>query len=123
MPSIDVNPDDLTAAASKLREAVSYADMASQYSTEADPEWWMWGLPGVVTAPIYFALADGWRDLLAETGQAIEGLSQRLEDSCNGYVEIDSVVGEEFGSLLTDLSGAYNDYKDSTQNPPMITTT
>lgn len=123
MPSIDVNPDDLTAAASKLREAVSYADMASEYSTEADPEWWMWGLPGVVTADIYFTLADGWRSLLSETGQAIEGLSQRLDDSVNGYVEIDSVIGEEFGSLLTDLSGAYGDYKDATQNPPMITTT
>jgi hypothetical protein len=123
MPSIDVNPDDLTAAASKLRQAVSYADMASDYSTEADPEWWMWGLPGLVTAPIYFALADGWRNLLSETGQAIEGLSQRLEDSCNGYVEIDTVVSEEFGSLLTDLSDAYGDYKDGTQTNPMITTT
>lgn len=123
MASIDVNPEDLAAAASKLRQAIDYADKASEYSTEADPEWWMWGLPGVVTAPIYFALADGWRDLLSETGQAIEGLSQRLEDCGNGYTDIDSVISEEFGSLLTDLSGAYGDYKSATQNDPMITTT
>ncbi len=123
MTSLAVNPDDLNSAATKLRQAVDYADQASQYSTEADPDWWMWGLPGLVTAPIYFALADGWRNLLAETGQAIEGLSQRIEDSSNGYVEIDSTISEGFGSLLTDLSDARGDYKSATQNPPMITTT
>lgn len=123
MASLAVNPEDLTAAAAKLREAISYADKASEYSTEADPDWWMWGVPGLITAPIYFALADGWRDLLSEAGQAIEGLSQRIEDSSNGYVEIDSTIGEGFGSLLTDLSGAYGDYKSNTQNDPMITTT
>jgi hypothetical protein len=121
--SLAVNPDDLTSAATKLREAIDYANKASEYSTEADPEWWMWGLPGLVTAPIYFALADGWRNLLADTGEAIEGLSQRVEDSANGYVEIDSTISEGFGSLLTDLSDAYGDYKSGTQNDPMITTT
>ncbi|MEU6857682.1 hypothetical protein AB0B28_02210 [Glycomyces sp. NPDC046736] len=123
MSGLGVNPDDLTAAATKLREAISYADKASEYSTEADPEWWMWGVAGLVTAPLYFALADGWRDLLKETGEAIDGLSQRLEDSKDGYVEIDSTIGEGFASLLTDLSGAAGDYKSNTQNDPMITQT
>jgi hypothetical protein len=123
MDNIGVNPEDLTAAATKLREAISYADQASEYSTEADPDWWMWGLPGLVTAPIYFALADGWRGLLSDTGQAIEGLSKRIEDSSNGYVEIDSTISEGFASLATDLSDAYGDYKSGTQNDPMITTT
>lgn len=123
MPSIDVAPEDLRAAAEKLRLAIDYADKASEYSTEADPDWWMWGLPGLVTAPIYFALADGWRDLLAKTSGAIEGLSTRLEDTSGGYEDIDSFISEDFGKLLTDVEDATGDYVRGAQNAPMITTT
>lgn len=123
MTSLSVNPEDLRAAAQKLRQAIDYADKASEYSTEADPDWWMWGLPGLVTAPIYFTLADGWRDLLSKTGGAIEGLSARLEDTSGGYEDIDSFISDDFGKLLTDLEGATGDYVRDTKNPPMITTT
>jgi hypothetical protein len=121
MPAI--NPDDLGAAAAKLRLAIDYADKASDYSEEADPDWWMWGLPGVVTADLYFTLADGWRGLLSDAGQGIEGLAKRLEDSGTGWSDVDSFLGEDFAKVLTDLEGATGDFVRGTQNPPPVTQT
>lgn len=120
MSSVQVNAEDLKAAATKLREAISYADKASEYSTEADPDWWMWGLCGAPSAAIYFPLADAWREKLSEVGQAIEGLSKRLEDSSAGWEDMDSFISEEFAKVLTDVEGAAGDFVRGTQNDPSV---
>lgn len=120
MSSVQVNAEDLNAAATKLREAIGYADKASEYSTEADPDWWMWGLCGAPSAAVYFPLADAWRGKLSEVGQAIEGLSKRLEDSSAGWADMDSFIGEEFMKLLTDVGDAAGDYVRGTQSDPSV---
>lgn len=120
MPSIQVDPESLRTTAQQLRLAIDYADKASEYSTEADPDPWMWGLAGIPMSMVYFPLADGWRDLLSKTGQAIEGVATRLEDTSGGYEDIDSTISSEFATLLTGIQGAVGEYARDTQNQPMV---
>lgn len=115
MTDLDVDPERLKEAAAQLRLAIDYAQTASEYSREADPDWWMWGIQGLVFAPVYFALADGWRSLLSDTGGAIEGLSGRLDGSAGTYEDIDSTIGEEFGKVATDIEAAVGDFAGSNQ--------
>jgi hypothetical protein len=120
MPSPDVDPEQLRAAASKLREAISYADKASEYSTEADPDEWMWGIAGIPMSAIYFPLADGWRDLLSKAGQGIDGVATRLEDSGASWEDVDTLMGEEFTKLATGIVDATNEHSRDTQNDPLV---
>lgn len=116
----EINPEELRATAQQLRLAIDYADKASEYSTEADPDAWMWGVAGIPMSMIYFPLADGWRDLLSKTGQAIDGVATRLEDTSGGWEDIDSTLSKDFATVLTDLTGAVNEYNADTQNTPLV---
>ncbi|MDA1363026.1 hypothetical protein O1R50_25660 [Glycomyces luteolus] len=120
MPAKEIEPDLLRAAATKLREAMSYADKASEYSTEADPDPWMWGLAGIPMSMLYFPLADGWRDLLSKASQGIDGVATRLEDSGASWEDVDTLMSEEFAKLATGLAGAANEYSKDTQNDPLV---
>lgn len=117
MPSIGVDPEQLRTAATKLRVACEYAQKASDHATEADPDWWMWGLPGLVFSPVYFALADGWRELLSNTSGAIEGVCGRLDGTSGSYEDIEATIDEDLAKLLTRAEEPVGDYaRSSRQN-------
>jgi hypothetical protein len=120
MPAKEIEPEQLRAAAGKLREAISYADKASEYSTEADPDPWMWGLAGIPMSMLYFPLADGWRDLLSKAGQGIDGVATRLEDSGASWEDVDTMMSEEFAKIATGIVDATNEYSKDTQNDPLV---
>lgn len=120
MPAKEIEPEQLRAAASKLREAMSYADKAAEYSTEADPDPWMWGIAGIPMSMLYFPLADGWRDLLTKAGEGIDGVATRLEDSGASWEDVDTLMSEEFTKIATGLAGAANEYSKDTKNDPMV---
>ncbi|MFC3493319.1 hypothetical protein [Glycomyces rhizosphaerae] len=120
MPAKEIEPELLRAAAGKLCEAMSYADKAAEYSTEADPDPWRWGIAGIPMSMLYFSLADGWRDLLTKAGGGIDGVATGLEDSGAFWEDVDTLMGEEFTKLATGLAGAANEYSKDTQNVPMV---
>lgn len=120
MPSPDVDPERLRAAATKLRLAITYADMASQYSTEADPDPWMWGLAGIPMSMLYFPLADGWRDLLTKAGESIDGVATRLEDSGASWEDVDTLMSEEFTKLASGIADAAAENSRDTQSVPLV---
>ncbi|MFC4337123.1 hypothetical protein [Salininema proteolyticum] len=115
MTGFNADPEKLDAAAAKLREAIDYTESASQYSEEADPDWWMWGLPGLMFAGPYFLAAEGWRTLMEEVGQGIEGLAGRLDGTSGNYTDIDSIVGEKFAGLLVEAEGSVDKFTSSNQ--------
>lgn len=120
MPAKEIEPEQLRAAAGKLREAMSYADKAAEYSTEADPDAWMWGVAGIPMSMLYFPLADGWRDLLTKAGEGIDGVATRLEDSGASWEDVDTLMSEEFTKIATELVDAGNEYSKDTQSDPMV---
>ncbi|WP_025272313.1 hypothetical protein [Haloglycomyces albus] len=115
MSGFSVDTEELEAAAKRLREAITYLEQASSYSEEADPDWWMWGLPGLIFAPKYFAYSDSWRGFLDKTVSSVEGLAGRLDGSKGNYDDIDSAMSEDMARIVNDVEASYNTYANSNQ--------
>lgn len=99
MASIYVDPEELRQAASTIRETEGEIDNVTNYAKEADPDWWIWGLPGLVMAPIYFMAADFFHQNIGNAKEAIDGLATNIEACADAYDDIDTQVGSGFDQI------------------------
>lgn len=105
MSWIDVDAAKLRQAASGLQQAEGEVEALATYAKEADPDWWTWGIAGIVMAPIYFNVADIFHTSIAEAGEAVSGLAGRLEDCADEHEGNDEAIAQELEKIGQELEG------------------
>lgn len=93
---IDVNPTAIEAEGERLKTLAGDFSIVADYAEDADPDWHMWGVPGIALAQLYFASADAIHTILKEFDPATSGLGQRFIDCAKDYTDSDEESGKEF---------------------------
>ncbi|HEX2144461.1 MAG TPA: hypothetical protein VHG10_08135 [Glycomyces sp.] len=96
---LSVDPEAIKAEGERLKGLAGDFSIVADYAQDADPDWHMWGVPGVQLAQVYFASADAIHQILKEFDPAVSGLGQRFIDCANDYTDSDEESGKEFDDL------------------------
>lgn len=81
MRGISIDPDELDAAASTIRESASKVQELADYARDADPDVWAWGLPAtMLAAPFYIGLVELLHQEFEGAVQTVEGFAKMIED-------------------------------------------
>ncbi|MCC3763914.1 hypothetical protein K3N28_12650 [Glycomyces sp. TRM65418] len=99
MTWIDVDAEKLRAAASTLHQSEGEIQSLADYAKEADPDWWMWGVSGLVMAPVYFALADVFHSSMADAVDAVSGLADRIGECADEHEGNDAAIAAELEKI------------------------
>lgn len=75
----------LAAAEEKLRGLSKDGEGIADLASDADPEWYVWGLPGVVFAGPYFLLADKVHDHLKDMHESLNAHAERIRICADQY--------------------------------------
>jgi uncharacterized protein YukE len=105
MTWIDVDPEKLRAAAAALHQSEGEIQSLADYAQEADPEWWMWGVAGLVMAPAYFALADFFHTSMTDSIDAVSGLADRIDECAAEHSASDVEIAADLGKIGAELRG------------------
>jgi hypothetical protein len=105
MTSFQVDPDQVRAGASALKGTTAEIEALADYAQEANPDWWMWGLPGLFFAPPYFAIAQYFQNELKEVAEAVECLAEGIEDCAEDYAACDAEAEHDLTAVGGDLEG------------------
>ncbi|WP_026925639.1 type VII secretion target [Glycomyces arizonensis] len=105
MSWIDVDAEKLKQAASGLHQAEGEVEALADYAKEADPDWWMWGVAGIVMAPIYFGVAEIFHSSIGDARDAVSGLATRLEDCADEHEGNDQAIAAELEKIGQELEG------------------
>ncbi|MEU5155297.1 type VII secretion target [Glycomyces sp. NPDC021274] len=100
---LSVDPDAIRAEGERLKALAGDFDIVADYAQDADPDWHMWGVPGIALAQLYFASADQIHTILKEFAPATSGLAQRFIDCAEAYTDSDEESGKEFDDLEGDI--------------------
>lgn len=92
----DVDPAAIAAEGERLKSLAGDFSIVADYAQDADPDWHMWGIPGITLAQLYFASADRIHEILAQFAPATSGLGQRFIDCAKDYTDSDEESGREF---------------------------
>ena len=107
MPWIDVDAEKLRQAAAALRETTGEVEALADYAHEADPDWWTWGLGGIPFAALYFGVSElVFHPALKDAGEAVEGLSARLEECAAAHEDNDAAIAAGLEQIGSELKGA-----------------
>ncbi|MEU6860502.1 hypothetical protein AB0B28_16730 [Glycomyces sp. NPDC046736] len=93
---IDVNPTAIAAEGERLKSLAGDFSIVADYAQDADPDWHMWGVPGIALAQYYFESADRIHEILKQFAPAASGLGQRFIDCAKDYTDSDEESGREF---------------------------
>jgi hypothetical protein len=96
---IDVDAQKLTEAAAGLKQAGGEVEALGAYAKEADPDWWTWGVAGIVMAPIYFSVAEIFHSSIADAKDAVVGLGTRLEECAEEHAGNDEEIAAELKKI------------------------
>lgn len=105
MTWIDVDAEKLREAATALHQSEGEIQSLADYAKEADPEWWMWGVAGLVMAPAYFALADVFHSSMAESVEAVSGLAGRITECADEHEGNDAAIAAELEKIASEMQG------------------
>ncbi|WP_025272607.1 type VII secretion target [Haloglycomyces albus] len=86
---VAAEPDDLESGAEKIRKSGDEIDNLLDYMQESNPDWWAWGMPGLVFAGIYFNGVELIRNQVEEDKQALEGVAKKVEKAAKNYRDTD----------------------------------
>jgi hypothetical protein len=100
---ISVDPDGIRAEGERLKSLAGDFSIVADYAQDADPDWHMWGVPGIALAQLYFASADQIHTILKEFDPATSGLAQRFIDCANDYADTDEENGRGFDDIEGDI--------------------
>ena len=92
VPAIEGCADALARLRERAANIVALAE-------DADPEWYIWGLPGLVFAPIYWAFADDLHHLLALMEQSLDEKAYALQCTAQAYRDVDDHHAQQFQGL------------------------
>jgi len=81
----EVNLDELATAESELRDYSENGEDVAALAADADPEWYIWGLPGLILAPRYFELADEVHGHLKDMHEALAAHAERIKICADSY--------------------------------------
>jgi hypothetical protein len=98
---IDVDPAGIQAEGERLKTLAPDFSIVADYASESDPDWHMWGVPGVILAQLYFASSDAIKAIIQEFDAATDGLGQRFIDCAAAYRDADDQSAGE----LDDVEG------------------
>ncbi|MFC4336874.1 WXG100 family type VII secretion target [Salininema proteolyticum] len=99
MTGFSVDPEQLRQSSGDIKQAESEIDQLAEYAKEADPDWWMWGLPGLVLAPPYFMVANFFHQSIADAKEAVDGVATGVEKAADKYEEIDEEIAKQVGNI------------------------
>ncbi|WP_025272263.1 WXG100 family type VII secretion target [Haloglycomyces albus] len=99
MTSFNVDPEQLRQSSSGLKGTEGEIDELAEYAKEADPDWWIWGLPGLVMAPPYFMVADFFHSSISDAKEAIDGVAEGVEKAADKYEEVDDAIAKKINSI------------------------
>jgi hypothetical protein len=105
MTWIDVDAEKLRTAASALHQTEGEIQSLADYAKEADPDWWMWGVAGLVMAPAYFTLADVFQTSMADSVEAVSGLADRIAECADEHEGNDVAIAAELEKIVGELKG------------------
>ncbi|MEU5871832.1 type VII secretion target [Glycomyces sp. NPDC047369] len=105
MTWINVDAEKLRQAAAALHESEGEIQALADYAKEADPEWWMWGVAGLVMAPAYFALAEYFHSAVTDSVDAVSGLADRIQACADEHDGNDAAIAAELARIGGDLKG------------------
>ncbi|GAB3995886.1 hypothetical protein GCM10029992_14330 [Glycomyces albus] len=81
MSGISIEPDELDAAASTIRQSATKVQELADYARDADPDVWAWGLPAtMLAAPYYIMLVEQLHQEFEGAVQTVEGFAKMIED-------------------------------------------
>ncbi|WP_199038090.1 hypothetical protein [Glycomyces salinus] len=80
-------------------------DEIHRYASEADPEPWMWGAPGLAFGLQYEVCAEYLRVLMAMLGSASEGIAARIVLACDDYEDADERAAKDIEGKANELLG------------------
>ncbi|MEV3938345.1 hypothetical protein AB0K52_20505 [Glycomyces sp. NPDC049804] len=100
---LSVDPDAIEAEGERLKSLAPDFSIVADYAQDADPDWHMWGVPGVTLAQLYFASADAIHEILKEFDPAVSGLAQRFIDCAKDYRDTDEGNGRDFDDIEGDI--------------------
>ena len=101
---LSVEPEALTAEGERLKTIAGDFGIVADYAQDADPDWHMWGVPGVPLAEVYFSSAEAIHTILKEFGPATAGLGQRFSDCAKRYTEADEANSSGFDELEGEMA-------------------
>ncbi|WP_026928636.1 type VII secretion target [Glycomyces tenuis] len=99
MSWINVDAEKLKQAASGLQEAEGQVEALATYAKEADPDWWTWGVAGIVMAPVYFGVAQIFHSSIGDARDAVSSLAGRLEDCAAEHEGNDEAIARELEKI------------------------
>lgn len=105
MTWIDVDAEKLHEAASALHQSEGEIQSLADYAKEADPDWWMWGVAGLVMAPIYFGVAEIFHSTIAESIDAVSGLAERIDECATEHSDNDDAIASALEKIGSELEG------------------
>jgi hypothetical protein len=105
MSWIDVDAEKLKLAASGLEQAEGEVEALATYAKEADPDWWTWGVAGIVMAPVYFGVAEIFHSSIRDAREAVAGLAGRLDDCATEHEGNDEAIALELEKIGQELEG------------------
>jgi uncharacterized protein YukE len=100
-----VDPEELRQAASTLRGSTSEVQALADYCREADPDTEAWGLCGIPLGVVYFGLAESYRALLGQFGDAVEGLAGNIEACADSYAATDDAIVANLSRIGARIEG------------------
>ncbi|WP_199044308.1 hypothetical protein [Glycomyces salinus] len=109
MSGISIDPEELDAAASTIRQSASKVQELAEYARDADPDVWAWGLPAtMLAAPFYIGLVEQLHQQFEGAVQTVEGFAKMIEDCAEEARRGDDGNVQLFLDLEGELDGDYS---------------
>lgn len=103
---IDIDPDDVRAAADEIRGTKDEVQTLANYARDADPDPMTWGAIGMVYfAPIYHMIVENVHDRIAGFEGTIEGFASMLEECAQEAEDCD----DDMSNVFIDLDNRIED--------------
>ncbi|GAB3995010.1 hypothetical protein GCM10029992_11090 [Glycomyces albus] len=103
---VEVDPDAIRAEGERLKGLAGDFGIVADYATDADPDWHMWGVPGVMLAQLYSHSAGRIQEILQLFEPATTGYGQRFIDSAEHYTNTEDMNVQEFGNREGEIASA-----------------
>ncbi|QSB05530.1 hypothetical protein [Natronoglycomyces albus] len=107
---INLDPAALENAATAIRGTASEVKNVADYAREADPDVWIWGIPGtLLAAPYYFMFSEMLHESIAGAQETVEGFAEMLDECRRNQVEADEDMAKVFLDLDGELEGKFKE--------------
>jgi hypothetical protein len=107
MSDISVDTEELTTAAETVRQSADKADEVAEYARDADPDLWIWGIPGtLLAAPYYFMIAEILHGQLEGVRATIEGYADKVKECAEAYRAADAQTVSDLEAIGGEMEGS-----------------